>query len=105
MIRKIVMTLLSFSSLSAHAGEVWFKASGRLFRADIPVSQESVPELTRDELIDLLKDAQIKEVKPSASSRPNWTENSPVASSSPGIWTEKSPVANTWTDSKGGGPR
>jgi len=107
MIKKAIMALVSLTSITAQAGEVWFKSGPRLFRMEVPMSQDEISNLSHNEKIELLRQYEIKEYedlrfkgheesdgqgsKPSKApstftdirqknlKRPNWTESAPPA--------------------------
>ena len=103
--KKILLALVSLTSLSAlsaHAGEIWLRTGGRLFRATVPVENKLLPLLTRDELIELLRDARIVEAEAQPSKAPKpWTESEPRRTSAKS-WTETSPSKEAsvapWTE-------
>ena len=116
--KKLLMTLLSLTSLSAQAGEVWIKVGGRLLKADVRAGDEELAKLSPGEILDQLRDAEVHEVPLNAPSGgggpgkwPTWTEGSrcpppdraPVdgvaPSARPAPWTEIRAPRATWTES------
>jgi|GEM_PF-3700109 len=113
MIQKAIMALVSLTSITAQAGDVWFKSGNRLFFSRLPVSQKEFSDLSDDAKIGLLEGYDVWEFEDLTYNGldGSWSPPRPKKHFRPGTFTEgkrkeitpyhkRRPLDMTWTEKK-----
>lgn len=113
LIRKAIMALVSLTSITAQAGDVWFRSGSQLFFSKLPLSQAEFAELSEDEKLDLLKGYDVWEFEDLTYKGYDgyWDRPRPLKHFRPGTFTDgkrKDPPRSfdpkfknpTWTEKK-----
>lgn len=114
--KKLLMTLLSLSSLSAQAGEIWVKAGGKLLKVNVRADDSELAQMSGNEILEQLRGADVVDVPMTALPKgqtPSWTEPkcAPQADDTtwtevkapqarPALWTEGEEHTTTWTEKR-----